>query len=313
VSDYWRIVLAVSLGGMLGGLLYWTADYLHAVRPETPPPGPDGAGPKAGEAKPWNFPGNAEYRWNFWFCIANAFTGVGGAWAAALAMLWAKRMPVNKAPLEDQLLLLGTSIIAGYAGNRLLPAVAERLTKELLDRKTEEAKKAAAVAVKVGKSTELDAASAARSELTSEVYTYLDVKGSQSAHQTLEYRDKLKAELKRNPENRKAAVLLARLYAELQNQEASATEVLEEFIRNKTADGQKPDTDVADTSWNLANYYEELFAKTGDPKLRLASIEAVVRAVAIAPGYLRNVKEDPDFESFRNDPEARKRLPALNG
>jgi hypothetical protein len=309
MSDYWRIVLVVSVGGMLGGLLYWTADYLHAIMPKASSAGKDGVQSNAGEAR-YN-PALPVYRWSFWLCAANAFTGAGGAWAAALAMLWARRMPVDKAPLEDQLLLLATSVLAGYAGNQLLPAMAARLTKELLERKTAEIQQAAAVAVKADANTELNAASAARSQLTSEVYTYLDVKGSQSDHQTLAYIDRLKAELQRNPTNRKAAVLLGRLYAELEDNATDAAEVLEHFIRNKTAGGQTADTDVADTSWNLANYYEALFAKTGDRKWRTAAIEAVARAVEIAPGYLQNLKDDSDFESFRNDPEARKRLPAM--
>ena len=125
------------------------------------------------------------------------------------------------------------------------------------------------------------------------------------------YIDRLKAELQRNPTNRKAAVLLARLYAELEGKETDAAEVLELFTQNKTAGGQTPDMDVADTSWNLANYYEALFAETGDRKWRTAAIEAAERAVRVAPGYVQNLKEDSDFESFRNDPEAEKRLPAM--
>ncbi len=323
MSDYWRIVLAVSVGGMLGGLLYWTADYLRTVRPEMAGEAKAAAEAKAiaegpgapviPATKPEDEAASAKFPWSLWFCAANAFTGAGGAWAAALAMLWAKRMPVNKVPLEDQLLLLGTSIIAGYAGNRLLPAVAERLTRELLERKAEEAKVAAAVAVKAGKTTMLDAKSAARSELTSEVYAYLDVKGSQSTHQTLKYVENLRAELKLNPLNRKAAVLLARLFDELLGKRADSIEVLEAFVKDKTAGGQKGDVDVADSSWNLANYYEEAFAETKDRKWRLAAIEAVERAIVIVPGYLKNAQIDPDFESFRNDAEVQKRLPALKG
>ena len=135
---------------------------------------------------------------------------------------------------------------------------------------------------------------AQRSELTAEVFAYLDVRGSQSVHQTLAYEKKLKAELKKDGCNRKAAILLARLYAELQKSRDKAIQVLDGFIKAKLANGAKPDSDVADAYWNIANYFEEEYRESGkaDATLRTKAIEAAGRSIAIVPGYLKNLWED---------------------
>jgi len=280
MHDLARVAILVSGGGGLGGLLYWTSLYLASVG------SPD---EKSKVFLPTRI-----------FCFAHLFTGMGGAWAVLLATLWGKRAS-TAATLDEELQLIACSIVAGYAGNRLLPLVADQLTKQLLK--------------DAERNTAKNARLAARSELTSEVYTYLDLSGSQSDHQTAKYQGRLKGELKKHPENRKAAILLARIYAELQKSPQGAIDVLQAFITAKTSTGKKADADVADSYWNIANYYEELFRQSGGSKreYRDAAIDAVEQSIRIIPGYLQNLKADDDFSDFRNDPAAKKKLPALEG
>ncbi len=129
------------------------------------------------------------------------------------------------------------------------------------------------------------------------------------------YEKKLKAELKKDGCNRKAAILLARLYAELQKSRDKAIQVLDGFIKAKLANGAKPDSDVADAYWNIANYFEEEYRESGnaDATLRTKAIEAAGRSIAIVPGYLKNLWEDDDFKDLRESEEAKKKLPPYQG
>jgi hypothetical protein len=278
--EFMRVALFVCGGGGLGGLLYWTALYLSAA--------------SSTEDTSRIFPPTRA------FCLAQVFTGMGGAWAVLLATIWGKRACLAPT-LEEELELVAMSLVAGYAGNRLLPLVADQLTKQIV----KDAER------RVAKS----AMQAKRSELTAEVFAYLDVRGSQSAHQTLAYEKKLKAELKKDGSNRKAAILLARLYAELQRSRDKAIQVLESFIKTKLANGGRPDSDVADAYWNICNYYEQEYqvGDKSDPSLRTRAIEAVARSIAIVPGYLKNLWEDDDFKELRESDEAKKKLPPYPG
>jgi hypothetical protein len=308
VSDFWRCVLGVSVGGAIGGLLYWTSGYLTAVPPQDAAEEVDDQEKKPeDESKPVLSPG--------WLGAANAFTGFGGAWAVALAMLWAKRMPVERT-LLDELELLGTSIVAGYAGTKLLPMIADRLTKEFVEKSAKDAQKAANEAVSGAKQVAaavVHVASAATdaktSRLITEAIAYLDSSGNQTEHQTADYVARLQDVLSRQPTLRQAAVLLGRMYAQLMRDNQKAIGVMREFLAAKKKAGEE-DEHVADAYWNLANYMEFEYAKSGskDPALRTGAIDALAESIRIAPGYKADYLKDDDFEKLREDPEAKKRL-----
>jgi tetratricopeptide (TPR) repeat protein len=269
--DFWRVVLLLTSGGVIGGLLYWASVYLSNAD-------------KAGNAS------SNEWKASVPFCLANAFMGIGGAWAALLAMLWAKRAPLGSAT-EDLLELLATSIVAGYAGNRILPVVADRLTKELLE--------------STARKVTTAAKSANRSRVISEVLAYLDLRGSQTEHQTKNFIALLQAELKQNPEFREAAILQARVFAELKKDNRRAISILQDFIASKRRAGKEDDENVGDAFWNLANYFEEEFRLTGEPKDRQEAISALRESLRILPNYRSNYLEDEDFKELRDDPEAK--------
>lgn len=271
-----RVVVLVTVGGGIGGLLYWTSLYLSSANAENP----------AGRA----FPKTRA------FCFAQTFMGAGGAWALLLAMLWGKRAPLND-NIEDALQMFAGSLVAGFAGSKLLPMVADQLTKQFLK--------------DVQKNAAKSADRAARSELTSEVYTYLAPNGSQTVHQTKSYITQLRARLKQEPRDRKAAILLARVLSELQNDPKKSIDVLKSFIKAKLVKNASPDGDVADAYWNIANYAEQLYGVTKLREHREAAIQALYESTKTAPGYLDNLRADPDFADLRQDVETKKKLPLL--
>jgi len=219
--------------------------------------------------------------------------GIGGAWVVLLVLLLTKRAPLG---LEtDQLLeLFATAMVAGYTGNRIFLAGAGKLTKELFE----------STAKKVNNAEK----SANRSRVISEVLAYLDQGGNQTGHQTRNFVAALQAQLKLNPEFREIAILLARVLAELKNDKRSAIYVLQGFIATKRRSGKEDDENVADAFWNLANYFEEDFKKTGDRDSRQEAISAMGESLRILPDYRANYIEDGDFKDLRNDAKAKKLL-----
>ncbi|HEY5329128.1 MAG TPA: hypothetical protein VIJ79_04525 [Acidobacteriaceae bacterium] len=278
---FWLVVFEVSIGGAVGGLLYWTSGFLTSAQPVA----------KADAPPSWK--GDPS------FCLASVFTGLGGAWAALLATLWANRAPLDL-NTKDMLELLATSIIAGYAGNRLLPAVAERLTSELL-------KRTAANTQASAESAKVEADSARRSRMISEVLAYLDSKGNQTDHQTDAYVAQLQEELRQDPQFRQAALLLARMYAEAKNDYSTGIDVLQAFIDAKRRGGAKDDSNVADALWNMANYFECEFKTGGKTNrlLRQKAIEALAGSLRILPSYRNSLMDDDDFKELIADPEAK--------
>ena len=274
MSDFWRVFFLLTAGGVIGGLLYRTSIFLSTTHKITQNPLSDEQSTVS-------------------FSIANAFMGIGGAWVVLLVLLLTKRAPLG---LEtDQLLeLFATAMVAGYTGNRIFLAGAGKLTKELFE----------STAKKVNNAEK----SANRSRVISEVLAYLDQGGNQTGHQTRNFVAALQAQLKLNPEFREIAILLARVLAELKNDKRSAIYVLQGFIATKRRSGKEDDENVADAFWNLANYFEEDFKKTGDRDSRQEAISAMGESLRILPDYRANYIEDGDFKDLRNDAKAKKLL-----
>jgi hypothetical protein len=274
MSDFWRVFFLLTAGGVIGGLLYRTSIFLSTTHKITQNP-------------------LSDEQSTISFSIANAFMGIGGAWVVLLVLLLTKRAPLG---LEtDQLLeLFATAMVAGYTGNRIFLAGAGKLTKELFE----------STAKKVNNAEK----SANRSRVISEVLAYLDQGGNQTGHQTRNFVAALQAQLKLNPEFREIAILLARVLAELKNDKRSAIYVLQGFIATKRRSGKEDDENVADAFWNLANYFEEDFKKTGDRDSRQEAISAMGESLRILPDYRANYIEDGDFKDLRNDAKAKKLL-----
>ena len=271
MSDFWRVFLLLTAGGTIGGLLFWTSTYLSSIN------------------MPLGAPSN---KWSptALFCFANAFMGVGGAWAALLAMFWARRVPLGRTP-TDLLELLATSIIAGYASNRIMPAVASGMTQQLLESATATAVSAAQ--------------SANRSRVLSEALAYLAPGASQTSNQTTHIIALLQAELKQSPESTESAILLARTLAERKKDSSSAINALKASTAANPSRTQSDDEAIATAFWNLAIYLEAEFQKTAQPQARQDAISALIEALRLAPSYRTNLAQEPALTGLRNDPSAK--------
>jgi tetratricopeptide (TPR) repeat protein len=294
--DFWRTVVLVTTGGVLGGGVYLASIYISSIESTV----------SSGSRK----------LQTGWFRVANLTTGAGGAWAGLLAMFWAHRVPLEGYPAQ-MLELLATSILAGYAGNRLLPAVAERLTSEFLKKSVETAKASAEHAKTSEDNVKEMAEITRRSALITESVAYLEKDSSHTVATTNQFIGKLEAELSWNPQFRQAAILLGRMYAEAKNQYDEAIAVMDRFIDAKRIHGGKGDDAVADAFWNKANFLEHQFKASGsaNAELRKRAIQCLDESLKIHPSYLTMLQEDEDFDDLRRDPLAAKfrRLQELPG
>ncbi len=268
--ELWRIFLLLDVGGVIGGLLYWTSSYLSSIN------------------APLGVPSN-KWRPTWLFCVANAFMGVGGAWAALLAMFWARRAPLGRSP-TDLLELLATSIVAGYAGNRILPVVAAGITQQLLESAT-----VTAVAA---------AQSAKGSRVLTEAMTYLAPGALQSDVQTASIVTALQEELRQSPESADTAVLLARVLAERKQDGAGAIAMLKSFVQARLEAGTEVKK-MATVFWNLASYFEAAFARAKQQHARANAIAAMSEAVRLDPSLRERLTSEPGFSSLCEDPAAR--------
>jgi hypothetical protein len=299
-EQYWLIVVCVTIGGAIGGLLYWTAGYI--------------AVPKTGataDGKPMAEALSAGFRSGWRFAAANVFTGTGGAWAVVLAMLWAKRAPVD-AVLTDRLELLATSMIAGYAGNRVLPAVAERLTKDLLNKaikKTTEAAESAKDSQAKAKQSQNEAKhsldDAKKAGKIAEINAYIARDDKHTLKASLGYIETVASMLHEDPTYRPAAFALASLQWDLQGADA-AVKVLNEFIEAKHKAGSGSDKDVADAYWNIAWYYWDAYNAIPDGEeknetQKNESVKAMLQSLKLKPEYKQALNDDEGFTELRED------------
>lgn len=318
MTDFWRCVLTLTAGGLLGGLLFWTSGLLATEAPKTvavgdePPEDEKAKGGAVEVAKDLK----AGKPGRFTQSVLNAFTGTGGAWAVALAQLWAKRFPKDRL-LLDELELLATAIISGYAANKILPMVADRLTKEFVEQKATEVKQSANDAAeqreeaqKAATRTATVAQDANSSRIVSEAIEYLNPMGNQSEHQTADFIERLRKVLEREPTFRQAAILLGRMYAECVKDNAQAVAAMRSFIEAKKTAGEE-DKNVSDAYWNVANYLEIEYQKSGKAELRTQAIDSLAASIRIVPGYKVDYATDEDFADLRKDPDARQRLPLV--
>jgi hypothetical protein len=274
MSEFWRIFLLLTAGGTIGGLLYWTSIYLSS-----------------GNAAAINQ--SATWRPTALFCAANAFMGIGGAWAALLAMFWARRAPLGSSTPE-LLQLIAVFIVAGYAGNRILPAVAAGVTQQLLASATETALTAAR--------------SANRSRVITEAIAYLSPGAVPTEHQTASVIASLQSELHRSPASKDVALLLARTFAERRDDNQGAIAALQSFIAARRAVHRNDDEEIAAASWELASYFEAAFAKTGDTKLRENAIAALAECLRIEPAYRSSLANAPALKGLLDDTAAKSLL-----
>jgi hypothetical protein len=285
--QFWLTIALTGIPGVLGGLTNGVSIYLKAIYEEKdkwPPSGHLSAGA---------------------FFSSQGVTGFGGAIAALLVALWAKRFPDENA--IGMLELAATGFVAGYIGNRLLPAIADTLYDKYLQlakKADETARKTEETHVKLQAATEeitrqegktdvaLETANKAilaaekktlrAISLSTEMFradSYLRGKDFVPV-QTANIIGTLRSLAADFPLNRTLNILLSRTYNEAAGERVKAIEVLRDFIQAKAAANQGQDLDAAAAYWNIANYCEFQFRDTADRTWRTQALEAAGEALS---------------------------------
>ena len=95
-----------------------------------------------------------------------------------------------------------------------------------------------------------------------------------------------------------------RLWEEARYDRKKALDVLGAFIQAKL-DAKQRDEDLATAYWNAANYHEDDFREMNRPELRTQTVEALRKALEIAPSYLEELLRDKDFAGLRESDEGK--------
>ena len=244
------------------------------------------------------------------YYLAYGITGFGGSMAGLLVTLWVGKFPKGGFGLEDLLTLACMGFISGYLGDRLLQAVADKVQKQLAEvqeqqdelkqRQTRLAERHTELAMeteqRIGNAENLS------TELTA-AWDYLS-SGSFVAGQTGRLITSLSSLVEAYPINRPLNILLSRLWEEASKNRKKALDVLAAFIQAKLKAGQS-DEDLGTAYWNAANYFEFDFRDTSKPELRAQALEALRKALEIAPSYLEEFERDNDFASLRESDEGK--------
>jgi hypothetical protein len=278
LDQFWLTLALVGIPGVLGGLTNAVSIFLPSAG------GEGGKLPSSGDS-----PKRSYY-------LAYGITGFGGSLAALLVILWAGKFPGDIANLQALLTLACMGFVAGYMANRLLPAIANSLYKKLTDlseRQDDLAKRSeVGIGNAVSLSTEL---TAAREYLSGESFV---------AGQTEKLIASLSSLVKAYPTNRPLNILLSRLWEEARYDRKKALDVLGAFIQAKL-DAKQRDEDLATAYWNAANYHEDDFREMNRPELRTQTVEALRKALEIAPSYLEELLRDKDFAGLRESDEGK--------
>jgi hypothetical protein len=296
--SFWVIAGWTTLGGCVGGLLY----LISALLPKVAAGSAAAATPEKDSEPPSAVLRLKRATWGTW--LSHMGIGVGGSWATMLAAVWAKRAPFTN-DLDSHLGLIGTAVIGGFAGSRILPAVADRLTRELLEKAVQESQ-ASADSAEDSKQSAEDAKRKAESaqrqveaerrkaELVgkaAEANAYLS-SDRRSAADTIRYIGVLAAAMDEMPTVRQVAWALTWLHVENGNFD-EAVKTLEAFISAKNAVGQGKSKDVADAYWNIA-YCQVTRSQPSEENLASAK-SALENSIAIEPEYRAAVLENPEY------------------
>jgi hypothetical protein len=296
MPDFWLTLALVGIPGIFGGL---TNSISAIVKPA------DSGSLKSDSA-------TVSPAHGLGFYAAHAVTGLGGALAALLVILWAGKFPADLSDLQALLTLTCTGFIAGYIAIRLLPAIADRFYKQFADLKEQQEQLKEQQTQLARKTDEgLKNAVSLTTELTKAI-DYLSAGNFDAPGQTQKLIASLSSLAQAYPTNRTLNILLARLWNEALKDRQKAINVLENYAKAKLQAGEK-DYDLATAYWNIANYDEDDFKKAADPNLRAQAVAALRNALDASRAYLTEFQNDPDFEDLRKSDAGKKLLADFAG
>jgi len=286
-AQFWIVLAFVGVPGVMGGLVYAVSVFLKAT--DVP-------------REEWRPTGNLT---SLYFFCAQGLTGFGGAVAALLVMLWANRVP-QPLDLDKMLTLACTGFVSGYVANRLLPAVAESLYsqfKKLAQQNEELFKRTEENGAKIRDAVNLSTA-------LTRAKDYLSG-GSFVVEQTSKLLEELSSLAEIYPTNRTLNILLARTWYRAAGAFDQGVSSLQRYIKAKE-NAKEVDVDMAAAYWNLASYFEEKFEAVGE-SWRDKAVDAMRRALQIAPSFASELRTDKDFRGLLASEGGRKLLSELPG
>jgi tetratricopeptide (TPR) repeat protein len=233
--------------------------------------------------------------------VISAFGGIGGASAALFVMLLDGKIKQN---LDDisRLTYVTSGLLAGFVGFQLLKRVAEGFAQALNAAKDVAGKEASRIVEPLQKRAELF-------EAITEGMVALQNKESVRKETIQEAIARLESIRKDFPENRRAAILLGRLYRHCMNDLQRAVEVLSDAKRGMDEkQNTKPDDEAA-VLFNRACYNCLLSNNATTPlekeELKNKGYADLELACKISPQNASQAATDADFGCIREEEKFR--------
>lgn len=341
--DWWGL-LTISVSGAFGGFIYVIIILFEGGRHVTYPEADrDDSADKSEKKKHYSGEKKKERPLIIWtatngvpvpvFIAGQCLVGVGGAYAAALALFAIVRATdTSNASIYGDNAFYGMviSVVAGFIGNRLLRVVGNKLEDQLAKAQADskeavviasEATEVAGRAVK--KAAKAEQVSGASRNMTTDVFVAKDVADKiedlQNKGEPVSdvlwgrveiYKKKLEGYSAILPCDRSLHIVLANLYS-VEGNHVTAIEVLDRFIKCREDQGPSKDNDVASAWLNIAcEYVQQLNNGAEDEALKAKAVEALRKTLTIAkessPEDLAlqksQIRTDCDLNPIREDP-----------
>lgn len=247
--------------------------------------------------------------------------GIGGGVAALLATIWLNKLSIE-ASLENVLSIISVSMVAGFIGYRLLPAIAHNL-EERLSVAERTAERAAEMTEEVRRNLQ-STGEEIQGRITESVNTIMrdlnkyqeEAKDysifsrgmfsadTQASHECRIYASQFARLVERNPTDRGINIVYGRLYRWGGDYDI-AIKVLRDFIKRKELKGEGEDIDVADARYNISCYLTQKADNVeGEEKegLLMEALNELEQSVAIKPENKQGAFRDDDFDPLQEHP-----------
>lgn len=236
--------------------------------------------------------------WRSFFLLVLKFclVGIGGAMAILLVLIVVGKFE-PRAEIDNTLLLLSLSIVAGFAGRRLLPIVARKLEEEVAKTR-KEAEEATERAEHSRKKAEEAAERAELGQVLTMGLVILEA-GTLPTVRNRVIRE-LRELRRKRPTDRRLTFRLGRLLKKTEDYDG-AIEVMNNFLSDKATRGEEMDIDSADAIYNRACYYALKFRDNQDEDAKEQAYRNLTQSIEISPENKLDARVDPDFEHLRDE------------